>query len=45
MEKAYQLNPKRKETLIGLSGIYFSLNEEEKSKEIKQKIDEIDQNK
>lgn len=45
MEKAYQLDPKRKETLIGLSGIYFSLNEEEKSKEIKQKIDEIDQNK
>lgn len=45
MEKAYQLDPKRKETLIGLSGIYFSLNEEEKSKEIKQKIDELDQNK
>lgn len=45
MEKAYQLDPKRKETLIGLSGIYFSLNEEEKSKEIKLKIDAIEQNK
>lgn len=35
MEKAYKLNPKRKETLIGLSGIYFSLNEIEKSNQIK----------
>jgi hypothetical protein len=42
MEKAYQLDPKRKETLIGLSGIYFSLNEEEKSKQIKQTLDEME---
>lgn len=39
MEKAYQLDPKRKETLIGLSGIYFSLNEEEKSKAFKEMLD------
>jgi tetratricopeptide (TPR) repeat protein len=41
MQKAYELDPKRKETLISLSGIYFSLNEIEKSNEIKEKIDEI----
>ncbi len=27
MQKAYELNPKKKETLIGLAGIYFSLND------------------
>jgi len=42
MEKAYQLDPDRKETLIGLSGIYFSLNEEEKSKAFKAKVDALD---
>lgn len=31
MTKAYKLNPKRKETLVGLSGIYFGLNDIEKS--------------
>jgi tetratricopeptide (TPR) repeat protein len=31
MKKAYKLNPKRKETLVGLSGIYFGLNDIEKS--------------
>lgn len=41
MEKAYQLDPKRRETLLGLSGIYFSLNEKEKSDIYKQKLQEI----
>lgn len=38
MKKAYELNPKRKETLIGLSGIYFSLNELELSEEFTEKL-------
>ena len=41
MEKAYQLDPKRKETLLGLSGVYFSLNDKEKSDLYKQKLQEI----
>jgi hypothetical protein len=41
MEKAYSLDPNRKETLLGLSGIYFSLNEKEKSNEFKQKLEQI----
>ena len=41
MEKAYQLNPTRKETLMGLSGIYFSLNEFEKSKVFQKKLEEV----
>ncbi|MBL4652037.1 MAG: hypothetical protein JKY53_04105 [Flavobacteriales bacterium] len=41
-EKAYQLNPKRKETLIMLSGIYFSLNEMEKSQEIQKQLEELE---
>lgn len=43
MEKAYMLNPERQETLYGLSGIYFSLNEIEKSNEFKQKLEKIKQ--
>jgi len=45
MEKAYSLDPKRKETLLGLSGIYFSLNEFEKSNMFKQKLEEIEKQK
>ncbi len=41
MEKAYSLDPNRRETLLGLSGIYFSLNEKEKSNEFKQKLEQI----
>lgn len=41
MEKAYTLDPKRIETLQGLTGIYWSLNEPEKSNIYKQKINEI----
>lgn len=42
MLKARDLNPKRKETLIGLSGIYFSLNELEKSEQIENEIKLLD---
>jgi tetratricopeptide (TPR) repeat protein len=45
MEKAYSFDPKRKETLLGLSGIYFSLNDFEKSELFKQKLKEIEQKK
>ncbi len=41
MKKAHEQRPKRLETLEGLSGIYYSLNEDEKSKhykELKKKI-------
>lgn len=42
MKKAYDLNPKRRETLIGLEGIYFSMNDVEKSELFKKKIEELD---
>ena len=45
MEKAYHLNPNRRETLVGLSGIYFSLNEEEKRQYIDLLLEEHDRNK
>lgn len=45
MEKAYELGPKRRETLLALSGIYFSLNEFEKSNMYKQKLEEIEKQK
>ena len=45
MEKAYHLNPNRRETLVGLSGIYFSLNEEEKRQYMDERLQELDLNK
>ena len=45
MEKAYHLNPNRRETLVGLSGIYFSLNEEEKRQYYDLLIQDLDRNK
>ncbi len=45
MEKAYHLNPNRRETLVGLSGIYFSLNEEEKRQYIDLVLQDLDRNK
>jgi tetratricopeptide (TPR) repeat protein len=53
MEKANSLidqslstqDPRRKETLRGLSGIYFSLNEPEMSNKFKQKLEELDNQK
>lgn len=35
LEKAYRLNPKKKEILSGLSALYFSLNELEKSNQLR----------
>lgn len=43
MLKAYELNPKRKETLIGLQGIYFSLNDIEKSEEYKRQLEKLEE--
>ncbi|MDC0005024.1 tetratricopeptide repeat protein, partial [bacterium] len=42
MKKAYDLDPRRRETLIGLEGIYFSMNDDEKSELFKKKIQELD---
>lgn len=41
MVKAYQLDNKRRETLIGLQGIYFSLNDIEKSEYYKKELEEL----
>jgi hypothetical protein len=43
MKKAYDLNPRRRETLIGLEGIYFSMNDVEKSELFKKKLEQLDQ--
>jgi tetratricopeptide (TPR) repeat protein len=45
MLKAYNLNPKRREVLIGLSGIYFSLNEINKSNHYNKLLEEVDKSK
>lgn len=45
MLKAYKLDPKRRETLIGLQGIYFSLNDIEKSEKYKTELENIDSEK
>jgi tetratricopeptide (TPR) repeat protein len=42
MEKAYHLNPKNKEILTGLSGIYFSLHDVENSSKIKSELESLD---
>lgn len=42
MLKAYELDPKRRETLIGLQGIYFSLNDIEKSEKYKGELEALD---
>ncbi|MDC1221237.1 tetratricopeptide repeat protein [Salibacteraceae bacterium] len=44
MLKAYKLDPSRTTTLQGLSGIYFGLNDIEKSEFYQQKLDEIQSN-
>tara|TARA_B100000965_G_scaffold403990_1_gene433531 strand:+ start:1745 stop:2668 length:924 start_codon:yes stop_codon:yes gene_type:complete len=43
MKKAYDLNPKRKETLIGLQGIYFSLNDIPKSEAYKKELEKLEE--
>ncbi len=40
-EKAYQIAPKREETLVVLSGIYYSLNEFQKSKAYQQMLEDL----
>ncbi len=45
MLKAYEIDPSREATLIGLSGIYFSLNDEEQSNYYKTKLEEIQKDK
>lgn len=42
MEKVYELNPNHKENLLGLSGIYFGLNDKEKSDEFQKLSDKIE---
>lgn len=40
-ERAYGIEPKREETLIVLSGIYYSLNEFQKSKDYQKMLDDL----
>lgn len=44
MKKAYKLNPYRKETLIGLSGIYYGLNDIETSEKYQEELKKLDSN-
>ncbi|MBK8582776.1 MAG: hypothetical protein IPL86_13420 [Flavobacteriales bacterium] len=41
MEKAHDMDPSRKETLIGLEGIHYSLQDEEKSKYYRHMYEEL----
>ena len=41
-EKAHELEPNNKEVLIGLGGVYFSLNNIEKQEEFKAKLDKLE---
>ena len=41
MLKAYQLNYKREQTLLGLSNIYYGLNDMEKSEHYKKELEEL----
>lgn len=43
MEKAHQLDPKNKDTLVGLSGIYFSLNYADKANKVQEQISALEQ--
>lgn len=45
MQKAEEIAPNRRETLLGLSAIYFSLNDQEKSNLYKKKLQEIENKK
>lgn len=42
MKKSYDLNYKRRETLIGLSNIYYGLNDIEKSEQYKKELEELE---
>ncbi|MBK9761488.1 MAG: hypothetical protein IPO90_16360 [Flavobacteriales bacterium] len=43
MLKAHVMNPKRRETLLGLEGIHYSLQEVDKSEEYRHKYEALDQ--
>lgn len=42
MKKAYKLNPYRKETLVGLSGIYYGLNDIETSEKYQEELKKLE---
>jgi hypothetical protein len=42
VKKAYEIDPQRKETLIGLTGIYWSLNDLEKYQYYQEKLKELE---
>ncbi len=42
MQRAYELKPNRKEPIIGLSGIYYSLNDIEKSESFNEKVKQLE---
>ncbi|MEQ9186786.1 MAG: hypothetical protein RLP15_03565 [Cryomorphaceae bacterium] len=44
MKKAYKLNPYRKETLVGLSGIYYGLNDIETSEKYQAELKKLESN-
>lgn len=41
MKKSYELNYKRRETLVGLSNIYYGLNDMEKSEHYKKELEQL----
>jgi tetratricopeptide (TPR) repeat protein len=41
MLKAYEMNPQRRETLLGLEGIYYSLQEENNSEKFRRLFEEL----
>jgi tetratricopeptide (TPR) repeat protein len=43
MLKAHNMNPKRRETLLGLEGIHYSLQDVDKSEEYRHKYEALDQ--
>lgn len=43
MLKAFEMNPGRKETLLGLEGIYYSLQDEAKSEHYRQLYEQLEQ--
>ncbi len=42
MKKSYELGYKRRETLIGLSNIYYGLNDSEKSEQYKKELEDLE---
>lgn len=43
MQKAHEMNPKRRETLLGLEGIHYSLQNIDESEEYRHKYEALDQ--